>query len=59
MTDKTKAMLLQAVADGVIVANTIYQMFFTSEPASFWKFNAMISGGIAGAYMMYRLKVQR
>ena len=59
MTDKTKAMLLQAVADGVIVANTIYQMFFTSEPASFWKFNAMISGDIAGAYMMYRLKVQR
>ena len=59
MTDKTKTMLVQAVADGIIVANTIYQMFFTSEPASFGKFNAMISGGIAGAYIMYRVKVQK
>ncbi len=59
MKDKTKMILLQLVADGIIVANTTYQMFFTSDPASFGKLNTMISGGIAGAYLMYRLKVQK
>lgn len=59
MSNKTKAIIAQIVADGIMTANVVHQMFFASEPASWDRFNCLIAGGMAGAYIMYRLKVQK
>lgn len=59
MKDVSKEKIMQIVADVIIVANLIHQMFFASEPASFDRFNCAFAGAIAGAYLMYRLKVQK
>lgn len=54
-----KEKILQIVADAIIVANLMYQMFFASEPASFDRFNCAFAGAVTGAYLMYRVKNYR
>ncbi len=59
MKDISKEKILQIIADVVIIANLARQMFFVSEPVNFDRFNCAFAGAIAGAYLMYRLKVQK
>ena len=59
MKDISKEKILQVVADVIIIANLIHQMFFASEQASFDRFNCALAGAITGAYLMYRLKIQK
>ncbi len=59
MKDINRERILQIVADVIVIANLIRQMFFASEPASFDRLNCVLAGGITGAYLMYRFKVQK
>lgn len=59
MRNISKERILQVVADVIIIANLLRQMFFASEPASFDRLNCALAGAITGAYLMYRLKIQK